>query len=88
VRVKVVKNKVAPPFREGYFVNIHGQGILHEAEIIDQALKLDLVQKSGSWYAHDNNKLGQGFEAATKYLMENKKLANKLEAEIRKSFGV
>ncbi len=88
VRCKVVKNKVAPPFREGYFVNIHGQGILHEADILDQAVKLELVQKSGSWYSYDNNKLGQGFDATAKYLKENKKLANKLEAEIRKSFGI
>ena len=87
VRVKVVKNKVAPPFRQASFVLIHGQGILREADILDQALVLGLAQKSGSWYSYAGEKLGQGFEGTVNYLKENGKLANKIESEIRKAIA-
>ncbi|MFA4844362.1 MAG: recombinase RecA [Candidatus Margulisiibacteriota bacterium] len=88
VKVKVVKNKVAPPFREGSFVLIHGVGLLREADIIDQALNLGLIEKSGSWYNYGGEKLGQGFDGAISFLKENTKLANKIEGEIRKKIIV
>lgn len=87
VRVKVVKNKVAPPFRQANFVLIHGQGILHEADVLDQAVILDIADKSGSWYSYGGEKLGQGFEGAINYLKENPKIANKMEAEVRKAIA-
>jgi recombination protein RecA len=88
VRVKVVKNKVAPPFREGSFVLIHGEGLLREADILDQGVNLEIVNKSGSWFTYGNEKLGQGFEGAIRFLKENGKLAGKIESDIRKSIVV
>jgi recombination protein RecA len=85
VKVKVVKNKVAPPFREASFVLIHGQGVLREADIIDQGVTLGVVKKSGAWFTYGEEKLGQGFDGAIKFLQENTKLANKIEGEIRKA---
>lgn len=87
VKVKVVKNKVAPPFREASFVLIHGVGVLREADIIDQGVALGIVAKSGSWFTYGEEKLGQGFDGAIKYLKENGKLANKIEGEIRKAIA-
>ncbi|OGC25265.1 recombinase RecA [candidate division WOR-1 bacterium RIFOXYB2_FULL_42_35] len=87
VRVKVAKNKVAPPFRTASFVLIHGQGILHEADVLEQALSLDLAKKSGSWYSYSGEKLGQGFEGTVAYLKENTKLSHKLESEVRKAIS-
>ncbi|WP_417043895.1 recombinase RecA [Dysosmobacter sp.] len=85
-RAKVVKNKVAPPFREAEFDIMYGQGIAHEGELIDLGVKLDLVQKSGSWFSMGETRIGQGREAAKKYLLENPEVAEKLEADIRKNF--
>ena len=87
VKVKVVKNKVAPPFREGSFVLIHGQGVLREADIIDQGVTLGIISKSGSWFNYGEEKLGQGFDGAIDFLKANTKLANKLEGEIRKAIA-
>ncbi|MDD4178896.1 MAG: recombinase RecA [Candidatus Margulisbacteria bacterium] len=87
VKVKVVKNKVAPPFREASFVLIHGVGVLREADLIDQGINLGLVEKSGSWLSYGNEKLGQGFDGAINYLKGNGKVAGKLEAEIRKAIA-
>ena len=87
VKVKVVKNKVAPPFREAFFVNIHGAGILREADILDQAVHFELAQKSGSWYAFGSEKIGQGFEGAITYLKENPKTTTKIETEVRKAIS-
>ncbi len=84
VKVKVVKNKVAPPFREASFVLIHGEGLLREADILDQGVNLEIVTKSGSWFTYGGEKLGQGFDGAIKYLKENPKLSGKIEADIRK----
>ena len=86
VKVKVVKNKVAPPFREASFVLIHGQGLLREADILDQGVGINIIGKSGSWFTYGSEKLGQGFDGAIKYLRENGKLASKIEGEIRKAF--
>src|SRR3990167_2850079 len=87
VKVKVVKNKVAAPFRQAAFVLIHGQGILREADILDQAILLEIAQKSGSWYSYNGEKLGQGFESTLTYLKENGKIANKMENEVRKAIA-
>ncbi len=87
VKVKVVKNKVAPPFREATFVLIHGVGVLREADIIDQGVNLNIIEKSGSWFNYGGEKLGQGFDGAIKYLKDNGKIANKIEGEIRKAIA-
>jgi recombination protein RecA len=87
VKVKVVKNKVAPPFREASFVLIHGQGVLREADIIDQGVTLGVVEKSGAWFNYGTEKLGQGFDGAISFLKGNPKLANKIEGEVRKAIA-
>ena len=83
VRVKVVKNKVAPPFRQAEFDIMFGQGIAKTGELIDLGVQLDLVQKSGSWFAMGETRMGQGKEAAKQYLLDNPEVAEKLEADIR-----
>ena len=88
VNVKVVKNKVAPPFREASFILIHGQGVLHEADLLDQAITAEILTKSGAWITYGNEKIGQGFENAINYLKENGKVAAKIEAELRKKITV
>ena len=85
-RAKVVKNKVAPPFREAEFDIMYGQGIAHEGELLDLGVKLDLVQKSGSWFSMGETRIGQGRDAAKKYLMDNPAVAEQLEADIRRNF--
>jgi len=82
-KVKVVKNKVAPPFRKAEFDIMYGQGISKTGEIVDLGVEFDIVQKSGSWYSYDGNKLGQGREAVRQLLLDNPELANELEAKIR-----
>ncbi|MBI5700823.1 recombinase RecA [Candidatus Saganbacteria bacterium] len=88
VKVKVVKNKVAPPFRASTFVLIHGEGISHEAELIDMGLQFNLVEKSGSWYGFEGERLGQGYDASLIFLKEHSALAKKLEAQIRKNIEI
>lgn len=83
VKVKVVKNKVAPPFRSAEFDIIFGGGISKIGEIIDMGVELGIVQKSGSWFSYDGNKLGQGREAVKNLLQDNPELANEIEAKIR-----
>ena len=85
-RAKVVKNKVAPPFREAEFDIMYGEGIAHEGELIDLGVKLDLVQKAGSWFSMGETRIGQGRDAAKKYLQENPDVAARLEADIRANF--
>jgi recombination protein RecA len=85
-RAKVVKNKVAPPFREAEFDIMYGQGIARTGELVDLGVKLDLVQKSGSWFAMGEVRIGQGRDAAKKYLEDNPEIAEQLEADIRKNF--
>ena len=85
-RAKVVKNKVAPPFREAEFDIMYGEGISRLGEMLDLGVKLDLVQKSGSWFNMGDIRLGQGRDAAKRYLQENPEVADKLEADIRKNF--
>jgi recombination protein RecA len=83
-RVKVVKNKVAPPFREAEFEIIYGEGISHEGEIIDLAVSQNLIEKSGSWYAYNGERIGQGKDNARNYLKDHPAASAELEAEIRK----
>ena len=82
-RAKIVKNKVAPPFREAEFEIMYGEGISKLGELVDLAVKLDLIQKSGSWISMGETRLGQGKDAVKKYLQDNPELAEKIEAEIR-----
>lgn len=82
-RVKVVKNKVAPPFRQAEFQIMYGKGIYHMGEVIDLGVKEKLVDKAGAWYAYKGDKIGQGKANAAKYLEENPEIAQEIEAEIR-----
>ncbi len=83
VKVKVVKNKVAPPFRQAEFDIIFGQGISKAGEIIDIGVELGVIQKSGSWFSYDSNKLGQGRESVKQMMLDNPELAAELEAKIK-----
>ncbi|HAN38671.1 MAG TPA: DNA recombination/repair protein RecA, partial [Chitinophagaceae bacterium] len=83
VKVKVVKNKVAPPFRSAEFDIIFGEGISKVGEIIDMGVELGIVQKSGSWFSYDGNKLGQGRDAVKTLLNDNPELQAAIEAKIR-----
>lgn len=82
-RVKVVKNKVSPPFKQAEFQIMYNQGINHKAEILDLGVKLGLVDKSGAWYAYKGDKIGQGKANAGKYLAENPEIADEIETQIR-----
>ncbi len=83
-RVKVVKNKVSPPFRQADFQIMYGQGIYHMGEVIDLGVKEGLIDKSGAWYAYNGEKIGQGKANAAKYLEDNPAVATEVEAEIRR----
>src|SRR6187399_1866899 len=83
VKVKVVKNKVAPPFRVAEFDLVFGEGISKIGEILDMGVELGIVQKSGSWFSYETNKLGQGREAVKKLLQDNPELASEIEVKIR-----
>jgi len=83
VKVKVVKNKVAPPFRQAEFDIIYGEGISKVGEIIDMGVDLSIVQKSGSWFSYNNDKLGQGRESVKQLLLDNPEMANEIETKIR-----
>lgn len=83
VKVKVVKNKVAPPFRVAEFDIIFGEGISKSGEIIDMGVDMNIIQKSGSWFSYDSNKLGQGREAVKQLMTDNPELASEIEGKIR-----
>lgn len=83
VRVKVVKNKIAPPFREAEFDIMFGQGISREGDVLDLAVNADIVNKSGAWYAYEGDKIGQGRENAKTYIHENPAFFDMLEAKVR-----
>jgi recombination protein RecA len=83
VKVKVVKNKVAPPFRQVEFDIIYGLGISKAGEIIDMGVELGIVQKSGSWFSYNNDKLGQGREAVKQLMLDNPELSSEIETKIR-----
>ena len=82
-RVKVVKNKVAPPFREAHFDIMYGQGISKWGELVDLAVEMDVVQKSGSWFSMGDERIGQGKDSVKTYLMSNPEIAEKVEAKVR-----
>jgi len=87
-RVKVVKNKVAPPFREAIFDILYGEGISREGEIIDLGVLHKLVEKSGAWYAYKGEKIGQGKDNAREYLREHPEVAFEIENKVREALGV
>jgi recombination protein RecA len=87
-RVKVVKNKVSPPFREAIFDIMYGAGISREGEIIDMGVEADLVEKSGSWYSYNGDRIGQGKDNVRDFLKENPAIAKDIEAKIREKLGV
>ena len=84
-RVKVVKNKVAPPFREAVFEILYGQGISKWGELVDLAVQMDIVQKSGSWFSMGDERIGQGANSVKDYLMNNPDIAEKVEAQVREN---
>ncbi|MCP5411632.1 MAG: recombinase RecA [Alphaproteobacteria bacterium] len=86
-RVKVVKNKVAPPFKQVEFDIMYGQGVSKTGELVDLGVKAGVVEKSGSWYSHDGNRIGQGRESAKTFLAENPDVADRIERAIRASAG-
>jgi recombination protein RecA len=83
VKVKVVKNKVAPPFRSAEFDIIFGEGISKTGEIIDMGVELGIIQKSGSWYSYNGDKLGQGRDGVRQLMTDNPEMANEIEVKIR-----
>lgn len=85
-RVKVVKNKVSPPFKQAEFEILYGEGVSREGEIIKLGVDTDIIQKSGAWYSYNNEKIGQGKEKVRTYLKENPQLAQEIEAQIREKF--
>lgn len=85
-KVKIAKNKVAPPFKTCEFDIIYGEGVSRESDVLDLAVSLDLVNKSGAWYSYQDTRIGQGRENAKKFLKENPDVFEKLEAQIRKSY--
>jgi recombination protein RecA len=87
-RVKVVKNKVSPPFREAIFDIMYGHGISREGEIIDMGVEADIVEKSGSWYAYNGDRIGQGKDNVREFLKENPAIAQDIESKIRAKLGV
>jgi recombination protein RecA len=87
-RVKVVKNKVAPPFREVEFDILYGEGISKTGELLDLGVKGGIIEKSGSWYSHDSQRIGQGRENARRFLLDNPDMAAGIEAQVRKNAGL
>ncbi|HMC45256.1 MAG TPA: recombinase RecA, partial [Caballeronia sp.] len=87
-RVKVVKNKVAPPFREAIFDILYGEGISRQGEIIDLGVQAKLVDKAGAWYSYNGERIGQGKDNAREFLRENPEMAREIENRIRESLGV
>ncbi len=87
-RVKVVKNKVAPPFREAEFDIMFGKGISTEGDILDLASNIDVVQKSGAWFAYNGNKIGQGRENAKQFLKENPDILKEIDEKVREHYSI
>jgi recombination protein RecA len=87
-KVKVVKNKLSPPFREAEFDMIYGEGISKEGSILDQAVEQGLVEKSGTWFTYKNERIGQGRENAKRFLKENPQILAELEARVRQTLGL
>lgn len=88
VRVKVVKNKVAPPFKQAEFDIMYGEGISKEGDLIDVGVNCDIINKSGAWYSYNNQRLGQGRENVKQFLKENPKISQEIEDKIRKKYNL
>ncbi|MCR5321129.1 MAG: DNA recombination/repair protein RecA, partial [Lachnospiraceae bacterium] len=86
-RVKVVKNKIAPPFKEAEFDIMFGEGISKEGDILDNAVNMDIVDKSGAWFAYNGDKIGQGRENAKQYLKDHPEICQEIEAKVREKFA-
>jgi len=87
-RVKIVKNKVAPPFREAEFDVMYGEGISKEGDLLDQAVERNIIEKSGTWFSYGGERLGQGRENAKAFLKQNKEMAAGIEQKLRKDMGL
>ena len=87
-RIKVVKNKVAPPFKQAEFDIMFGEGISKEGDILDLAAGVDVIKKSGAWYAYQGEKIGQGRENAKTYLKEHPEVAQEVESAVRREYGL
>lgn len=87
-RVKVVKNKVAPPFKEAEFDILYGEGISKEGNILDAAVNLDIIKKSGAWFSYEGEKLGQGRDNIRKYMKENPEFSEMIEAKVREMLNI
>ena len=87
VRVKVIKNKVAPPFREAEFDIVYGEGISRAGNILDMAVNMDIIEKSGSWFSYDGNRIGQGRENVKNYLKQNPDILQDVEDKVRANFA-
>jgi recombination protein RecA len=87
-KVKVVKNKVAPPFKEAEFDIMYGTGISREGDIIDTAVNHNIIQKSGTWFSYGDERLGQGRENVKQYLLQNHELMEKISAQVREALGL
>jgi recombination protein RecA len=87
-KVKVVKNKVSPPFKTAEFDILYGEGISREGEIIDMGVTAQVLEKSGSWYAYNGEKIGQGKDNAREFLRENADVAREIENKVRESMGI
>ena len=87
-KVKVVKNKVSPPFRTAEFDILFGEGISREGEVIDMGVNARIIEKSGAWYAYNGEKIGQGRDNAREFLRENPELAREIENKVRESLGI
>ena len=87
-KVKVVKNKIAPPFKQAEFDIYYGEGISRESALIDLAVALDIIDKSGAWYSYNDERLGQGRENVRQFLKENPELADEIEQRVRQAYGL
>ena len=87
-RVKIVKNKVAPPFREAEFDMMYGKGISREGNVLDVAVNLDIIKKGGSWFSYNEQRLGQGRENVKQYMIENPDFTDSIENQIREKMGM
>ncbi|MDR2302515.1 MAG: recombinase RecA [Deltaproteobacteria bacterium] len=88
VRVKVVKNKISPPFKEATFEILYGRGISRESELIDLGVVMDIVEKNGAWFSFNGERLGNGKENSRKFLLENPEVANTIESKLKGAYGI
>mgnify|MGYP002842548570 CR=1 FL=1 len=87
-RVKVVKNKVAPPFKLAEFDIMYGKGISYEGDLLDLALKAEVINKTGAWFSYNDFKIGQGRENAKRYIVDNKNVKDEIEKKVKSFLGI